>query len=83
MGVRADSGRGRQAVRIHVGDSELVKPLLEYFEEQADCVALQVAETEIEVSLLGSFRTEVHDANVERLVSAFRQYRRGSQNGSN
>jgi hypothetical protein len=42
-----------------------------------------VAETEIEVSLLGSFRTEVHDANVERLVSAFRRYRHGSQNGKN
>jgi len=74
-------------VRIHVGDSELVKPLLDYFEEQADCVALQVADTEIEVSLLGSFRNEVHDARVEQLVVAFRQYRRGehrrgSQNGS-
>jgi hypothetical protein len=75
-------------VRIHVGDSELVKPLLDYFEEQADCVALQVADTEIEVSLLGSFRNEVHDATVEQLVVAFRQYRRGehhrhgSQNGS-
>jgi hypothetical protein len=66
-------------VRIHVGDSELVRPLLDYFEEQADCVALQVAETEIEVSLLGSFRNEVHDATVEKIVNAFRQYRSGEQ----
>jgi hypothetical protein len=66
-------------VRIHVGDSELVRPLLEYFEEQADCIALQVGETEIEVSLLGSFRNEVHDATVERLVDAFRLYQRSEQ----
>jgi hypothetical protein len=62
-------------VRIHVGESELVKPLLEYFQEQADCIALQVNETEIEVSLLGSFRNEVHDATVEKLVEAFRLFR--------
>jgi hypothetical protein len=61
-------------LRIHVGDSELVQPLLDYFEEQADCIALQVAETEIEVSLLGSFRTDVHDATVENIVSSFRYY---------
>jgi hypothetical protein len=57
---------------VHVGDSELVVPLLEYFEEQADCIAVQVSETEIEVSLLGSFRNEAHDAAVEELVTAFR-----------
>ena len=62
-------------VRIHVGDSDLVKPLLEYFEAQVDCIALQVAETEIEVSLLGSFREEVHDAAVRKLVEAFEVYR--------
>ena len=62
-------------MRIHVGESELVKPLLEYFQEQADCIALQVTETEIEVSLLGSFRNDVHGATVEKLVEAFRLYR--------
>ena len=66
-------------MRIHVGDSELVKPLLEYFEAQVDCIALQVAETEIEVSLLGSFRSEVHDATVQRLVDAFELYRSSEQ----
>jgi hypothetical protein len=74
-GVLADCGDRRQAVRIHVGNSELVKALLEYFQEQADCIALQVTETEIEVSLLGSFRNDVHDATVEKLVETFRLYR--------
>jgi hypothetical protein len=59
-------------LRVHVGDSELVLLLLEYFEEQADCIAVQVGETELEVSLLGSYGTEAHDAAVERLVSEFR-----------
>ena len=62
-------------MRIQVGESELVMPLLEYFHEQADCIAVQVTETEIEVSLLGSFRNEVHDAAVQKLVEAFRLYR--------
>ena len=56
-----------------------MQPLLDYFEEQADCIALQVAETEIEVSLLGSFRTEVHDATVENIVSSFRRYQRAGK----
>ena len=60
-------------MRVHVGDSELVLLLLDYFEEQADCIAVQVGETEIEVSLLGSYRTEAHDAAVERLVAEFRR----------
>jgi hypothetical protein len=58
-------------LRVYVGDSELVTVLLEYFERQADCVAVQVDETEIEVSLLGSYRAEAHDAAVERLVTDF------------
>jgi hypothetical protein len=64
---------GREGLRVHVGDSELVRLLLEYFEEQADCIAVQVGETEIEVSLLGSYGTEAHDAAVEELVAEFRQ----------
>jgi len=64
-------------LRVHVGDSKLVLLLLEYFEEQADCVAIQVGETEIEVSLLGSYRSEAHEAAVEKLVSEFR--RRGAE----
>jgi hypothetical protein len=60
-------------LRVHVGDSELVLLLLDYFEEQADCIAVQVGETELEVSLLGSYRSEAHDAAVERLVAEFRR----------
>jgi hypothetical protein len=59
-------------LRVHVGDSELVQLLLDYFEEQADCIAMQVGETDIEVSLLGSYGAEAHDAAVEQLVSQFR-----------
>jgi hypothetical protein len=59
-------------VRIHVGDPELVPQLLEYFEEQTDCVVAQVGDAEIEVSLLGSFGIETHDGEVERLIEAFR-----------
>jgi hypothetical protein len=55
-----------------VGDSELVQLLLDYFEEQADCVAVQVGETELEVSLLGSYGSAAHDAAVEQLMSEFR-----------
>jgi hypothetical protein len=60
-------------LRIYVGDSELVTLLLEYFELQADCIAVRVGEMEIDVALLGSYRSEAHDAAVERLVTEFRQ----------
>lgn len=60
-------------MRIHVGDPELVGPLLEYLDRHADCVWAQVDETEVEVSLLGSYRTEVHEAAVERLIGAFQR----------
>jgi hypothetical protein len=58
-------------VRIHLGKAELVPELVRYFDEQTDCIALQVGETEVEVSLLGSYREERHDAAVDRLVAAF------------
>jgi hypothetical protein len=66
-------------LRIYVGDSELVKLLLEYFEQQADCVAVQVGETEIDVALLGSYRSEAHDAAVERLVTEFQARERAER----
>ena len=66
-------------MRIHAGDSESTTLLLDYFEQQADCIAIQVAETEIEVSLLGSFRNEVHDETVQKLVEAFELYRSAEQ----
>jgi hypothetical protein len=66
-------------VRVHIGDPELVPQLLSYFEQQADCVALQVGEADIEVSLLGSFRNETHDAQVESLLREF--WRRSATRG--
>ena len=58
-------------MRIHLGKAELVPELVRYFDEQADCIALQVGETEVEVSLLGSYREDRHDAAVDRLMAAF------------
>jgi hypothetical protein len=60
-------------LRVHVGDSKLVTLLLEYFEEQADCVAVRISDSEIEVSLVQSLRSDAHDAAVHDLVSAFRR----------
>jgi hypothetical protein len=59
-------------LRIHVGDAGLVTLLLDHFEAEADCIAIQVGETEIEVSLLGSYAAEMHDALVSRRVTEFR-----------
>jgi len=74
MSEGACEGRLEEEVlRVHVGDSELVKVLLEYFEQQADCVAIRISDSEIEVSLIGSFRTETHDAAVRDLVTGFRR----------
>ena len=60
-------------MRVHVGDPDLMGPLLEYFDQHADCVWAQVGETEVEVSLLGSYRDEVHQAAVEQLVTGFQR----------
>jgi len=70
--VEGFTGEEEQVLRVHVGDSELVKVLLEYFEQQADCVAIRISDSEIEVSLIGSFRTDTHNAAVEDLVTGFR-----------
>ena len=67
-------------MRVHVGDSELVGVLLAYFEQESDCVALQVGETEIEVSLLGSYGSEFHDEKVAQLTAEFRR-RKGAGQG--
>jgi hypothetical protein len=58
-------------VRIYVGRAELVPDLIRFFEHQSDCVVLQVGESELEVSLLGSYRHDLHDAAVERLLAKF------------
>ena len=58
-------------MRIHVGKSELVPELIRYFERHSDCVVVQVGETEIEVSLLGSYRHDKHEVAVEQLLAKF------------
>jgi hypothetical protein len=67
------TGEEEQVLRVHVGDSELVKVLLEYFEQQADCVAIRINDSEIEVSLIGSFRSDTHNEAVQDLVTGFRR----------
>ena len=57
---------------MHVGDPRLVGQLLDYFEEQADCIAIQVGDAEIEVALLGSYRSDAHAETVDRIVRGFR-----------
>ena len=64
---------GKEGLRVHVGDSELVAVLLDYFEHESDCVAIQVGETEIEVSLLGSYGSIAHNETVDRLLAEFRR----------
>ncbi len=59
-------------MRVHLGSPAQVSALIRYFEERADCVVRRVGATELEVSLLGSYRAERHDATVERLVADFR-----------
>lgn len=68
--VRPIDRRG-ESVRIHVGHAELVPEMIRYFERQPDCVVLQVGATEIEVSLLGSYRSDRHEQAVERLLAEF------------
>jgi hypothetical protein len=58
-------------VRIHVGKSDLVPQLMQYFEQQSDCVVQRVGATEIDVALLGSYRNDRHDRAVERLLADF------------
>jgi hypothetical protein len=71
------SGAKEEALRVHVGDSELVEVLLEYFEHESDCVAIQVGEAEIEVSLLGSYGSVAHNETVDRLLTEFRRRNAG------
>jgi hypothetical protein len=66
-------------VRIHVGKAELVPELVRYFEQQVDCIVLQVGETEVEVALLGSYREDRHDAAVDRMMAAFWAQSNGKQ----
>jgi hypothetical protein len=58
-------------VRIHVGNPEVLPELIRYFQGQGDCLVLQVGEKEIEVSLLGSYRLDRHDAVIEQRLAGF------------
>jgi hypothetical protein len=60
-------------LRVHVGDPELVAIVLDYFERESDCIAIRVGETEIEVSLLGSYGSTAHNEAVDRLMAEFRR----------
>jgi len=63
-------------MRVNVGDPALVGLLLDYFDDEADCVAVQVGATEIEVALLGSYSNDRHNDVVEDLVAEFRRRQR-------
>ena len=60
-------------MRVNVGDPALVELLLDYFDAEADCVAVQVGATEIAVALLGSYSNDRHHDVVDDLVSEFRR----------
>jgi hypothetical protein len=61
-----------------VASAEQVSELIRYFEEHVDCVVLQVGGNVLEISLLGSYRHDRHDAMVEDLLARFRA---GGSNG--
>jgi hypothetical protein len=78
QGGTVGASNREEVLRVHVGDSELVAVLLDYFEHETDCVAIQVGEAEIEVSLLGSYGSVAHNETVDRLVAEFRRRNAGS-----
>ena len=63
--------REGKALRVHVGSADLVPDLIRYFEQQSDCVVKQVGEAEVELSLLGSYRSDRHEAAVEMLLADY------------
>lgn len=69
-------------MRVNVGDPALVEHLLDYFESEADCVAVQVGVTEIEVALLGSYSNDRHNDVVEDLIAEFRRRQLRGGNGA-
>ena len=65
-------------MRVHLGNAELVQELILYFEDQPDCIVRRVGETEVEVSLLGSYGRDGHELALERRLSAFWAQANGS-----
>ena len=58
-------------LRIQLSDPALVPSLLEFLSGSVSCVVKQVGEREIDVSLLGSYDSEVHRLTVDLLVRAW------------
>jgi hypothetical protein len=58
-------------VRIDLPEPALVPSLLEFLSRSVDCVAEQVCEQEVEVSLLGSYDPHTHELAVGMLVRAW------------
>jgi hypothetical protein len=58
-------------LRIELTDPVLVPSLLAFLTGTVNCVAEQVDEREIEVSLLGSYQPDTHDRAVGLLVRAW------------
>ena len=58
-------------LRIQLTEPALVPSLLEFLGGSVSCVAKQVGEREIEVSLLGSYESGTHAVTVGLLVRAW------------
>ena len=58
-------------MRLRLSNPELVPELVEFLESRADVVTAQVAEDEIEVSLLGSYGIEQAWLTLDLLVRAW------------
>lgn len=58
-------------LRIRLTDPAHVPSLIEFLRGTVNCVAEQVGEEEVEVSLLGSYDWETHDLAVALLIRAW------------
>jgi hypothetical protein len=55
---------------IKLKDPQRVAEIRAFFEARQDCLVEQIGETELEVSLLGSFSAEAQRRELERLMKA-------------
>jgi hypothetical protein len=69
--VECGDVRRSAALRIRLTDPALVPSLLEFLTGSVSCIAHQVGEREVEVSLLGSYESVTHDVAVGALVGAW------------
>ena len=63
--------RSSCGLRIRLTDPAHVPSLVEFLRGTVNCVAEQVGEGEIEVSLLGSYDWETHDVAVALVIRAW------------